>query len=169
MTGTITLQISISTDKLEDKKLIFSVKDMGLGMKEQFLKNLFRPFNKGNFKNNELGSGLGLSIVKDIVYKLGSELNFTSQFNKGSEFWFSIPLKKGKSDLPLNRQEFDKTNDQSLQTRVLNDYVLVKDRNEFINDSRESQEKNSNSDSIISLASKISKINNSTQVRNNIF
>lgn len=169
MTGTITLQISVSSGKLEDKKLIFSVKDMGLGMKEDFLKNLFKPFNKGNFKNNELGSGLGLSIVKDIVSKLGSELNFTSQFNKGSKFWFSIPLKKGMSDLPLNRQEFDKTNDQSLQTRVLNDYVLVKDRNEFINDTRESQEKNSDSDSIISFASKISKINNSTKVRNNIF
>jgi signal transduction histidine kinase len=90
MIGNIYLQIKIDINELSEKVLVFSVKDTGLGMNEVMSKNLFKPFNKGNFKYNEMGSGLGLVIVNEIASKLGSGVKFHSLPNQGSHFWFSI-------------------------------------------------------------------------------
>jgi signal transduction histidine kinase len=39
------------------------------------------------------GSGLGLYIIKSIIVKLGGKIGFQSEENKGSTFWFTLPLK----------------------------------------------------------------------------
>lgn len=142
MTGQITLQIYISSEEQqgEDKYLSFCVKDTGLGMKEEFSRNLFKPFNKGNFKNNEMGAGLGLVIVNDIASKLGTGIKFESFHNEGSTFWFSIPLKKRKSDILLEKLEFNNSFcDESIATRVLSEYAIEKIATDSISNTSESQ------------------------------
>jgi signal transduction histidine kinase len=50
--------------------LEFTVKDTGIGMGPEQKDKLFKVYSKGIQKNNEIGSGLGLSIVKDIIGKM---------------------------------------------------------------------------------------------------
>jgi signal transduction histidine kinase len=86
---TIFGEITLEVKPLENNSLRFSVTDTGSGIKEEKLKNLFLPYQKGQSKNNENGAGLGLSIVNDLAYSLGSEIKFESDTN-GSKFWFDL-------------------------------------------------------------------------------
>jgi signal transduction histidine kinase/CheY-like chemotaxis protein len=88
--GNINLKIT-----LEGKKLKFQVDDTGRGMTEQHQANLFIPFSNEFDKLNNLSSGLGLSIVKELVELLGSNIEYTSVPSKGSSFWFSLDIDKG--------------------------------------------------------------------------
>lgn len=69
-----------------------SVKDNGAGMSEEQLNNLFTPKVKSTKgTKNEVGSGLGLIFCKDLIEKSGGKIWVKSEFDKGSEFFFSIP------------------------------------------------------------------------------
>ncbi len=82
-------EITLEVKPLENDSIRFSVIDTGSGIKEEKLKNLFLPYQKGQSKNNENGAGLGLSIINDLAYSLGSEIKFKSDTN-GSKFWFDL-------------------------------------------------------------------------------
>lgn len=99
--GNIKLKCSIK----EENYLRFTVKDTGIGIKESVKKYIFTPFMKFEKTNNHLGTGLGLSIVFDLANKLGKGIKFESEYNKGSKFWFSIPISQ-KND---NCHESEKT------------------------------------------------------------
>jgi signal transduction histidine kinase len=91
-------------NSLPSKRIKFLVKDTGPGMNEEVFEDLSRPFKKEssmNFKNknNEFGSGLGLSIANEISSKLGSGLECASQLGEGTSFWFYIPVKNKKINL----------------------------------------------------------------------
>lgn len=78
----------------EHKIVTFSIKDSGIGIPIAFQENIFKRFSKINAKGisaNE-GLGLGLAISKAYVEMLGGQINFNSQEDKGSTFYFSIPL-----------------------------------------------------------------------------
>lgn len=86
--GKITLSLKMVGPRLE-----FRVEDTGIGMSEHQQKHLFRPFTKGNMKNN-IGTGLGLTIVKDLIKLLGGKIKFSTETDKGSQFWFSLPVQE---------------------------------------------------------------------------
>jgi signal transduction histidine kinase len=71
--------------------LSFCVKDSGIGIDALSQENLIKPFSKGLQNTNSLGAGLGLTIVNDITSKLGKAVQFSSEYGKGSLFWFSLP------------------------------------------------------------------------------
>ena len=48
---------------------------------------------KNVLKGQTSGTGLGLFIVKGVIEKLGGKINFISKENKGSTFWFNLPIK----------------------------------------------------------------------------
>ena len=77
-------------------RLLFSVKDGGVGIPKEDQKHIFQKFfRSGNvLKYQTQGSGLGLYIAKSIVEKSGGKIGFKSEQNKGSTFWFTIPIKK---------------------------------------------------------------------------
>lgn len=92
MFGNIFFEIRLET--IEDTNYIkFEVKDTGVGIKNKNFENLFKPFQKDlSNLNNELGSGLGLSICKEITSKIGLSLEFSSVEGVGSSFWLHIPV-----------------------------------------------------------------------------
>ena len=73
--------------KRKKENIVISVKDTGLGIKEEDLKKLFKPFSRilepGKYKE---GSGLGLHLSKKLANLLGGELTVKSKFGKGSTF-----------------------------------------------------------------------------------
>ena len=79
------------------RAIVFYVKDTGIGMKEDEQKIIFDRFRQASSSYNKIygGTGLGLSISKGLAEKLGGKIWVTSEYDKGSEFYFSIPYKPG--------------------------------------------------------------------------
>ena len=80
--------------KYQNHKLYVSIKDTGIGIPNDKLKEIFKEFIQLDLGLNKKyrGIGIGLSIAQKLVMALGGKLEVKSELNKGSEFSFSIPL-----------------------------------------------------------------------------
>jgi len=88
---------------LEDKgKLLFEIRDTGIGMTEDELKFVFNRFRQADEETSRKygGTGLGLAISKACVKLLGGKIWVESEKNKGSSFYFSIPYVHVLNDVP---------------------------------------------------------------------
>lgn len=72
----------------------FAVADTGIGMSTEFRERLFQPFEQESVNTFQKfgGSGLGLSIAKNLVQLMKGEVSVESQEGKGSTFTFNLPL-----------------------------------------------------------------------------
>lgn len=79
---------------IEKKQVEFSVKDDGVGIRAQDVDKLFKIDTKFTTSGTagEKGSGLGLSLVHDIIRKHGGDIWVNSELGKGTQFIFSIPV-----------------------------------------------------------------------------
>lgn len=98
---TITLE-----QQVEGGKVRISVSDTGEGIPQEKLKDIWERYYKVDkeHKRAQMGSGLGLSIVKNILDLHGGTYGVTSQLGKGSTFWFELPLATGEG-LPEHSQQ----------------------------------------------------------------
>ena len=64
----------------------FSIMDTGIGMTEEFQKDMFEPFSRDQGTNNIQGTGLGLTIVKKIIDLMGGTITVKSRVGEGSTF-----------------------------------------------------------------------------------
>jgi signal transduction histidine kinase len=80
---------------LKKNRIVISVTDTGIGIKENDQARLFNPFQQidSGLSRKYEGTGLGLSICKRLVEKLGGKIWLKSQWEKGSTFYFDLPLK----------------------------------------------------------------------------
>ena len=78
----------------------FFIKDTGVGIKPEFYGHIFERFRQGEAVINKLyeGAGLGLSISKSFIEMLGGVVWLESKVDKGTTFYFTIPLVKAKSE-----------------------------------------------------------------------
>ncbi|MFI5236731.1 MAG: PAS domain S-box protein [Ignavibacteriales bacterium] len=92
-------RIMITVNVSQTSRFItFSVKDTGTGIKEINLDKLFSIETKYTSEGTagEKGSGLGLSLVKDIIEKHGGRIEVKSEFGRGTEFMFTLPVASTK-------------------------------------------------------------------------
>jgi len=77
------------------KFLLFEIKDTGVGIPKEDQRHLFQKFFRSSnvLKHQTQGSGLGLYIAKSIIERSGGKMGFQSLENKGSTFWFTLPIK----------------------------------------------------------------------------
>ena len=79
----------------DDDYYRISVKDFGLGIKEEQYGNIFLPFNRAGIdKKSTEGIGVGLSIAKNLIEKMDGRIDFSSQYGHGSTFWVDLPKSK---------------------------------------------------------------------------
>jgi signal transduction histidine kinase len=88
-------KIEIGYQVIRGKEIIFYVEDHGIGIPDLEQNRMFEKFFRAsNVKAKETkGSGLGLYISKAIIEAHGGKIWFNSQQNKGTTFYFSLPLK----------------------------------------------------------------------------
>ena len=92
--GTVNVHCEELSDDGETAVYQFVCRDTGLGMSEEFQKHAFEAFSQEGKQSTTTfsGSGLGLSIVKEIVELMGGTIELESKENVGSTFTVTIPL-----------------------------------------------------------------------------
>lgn len=91
--------VSVSAD-WDDERVVMHVKDTGIGIEENDLPYVFDRFYKVDKAHSGKGSGLGLSIAKELLKRMDEEIWVTSEKGKGTEFSFTLhrPEKKDEND-----------------------------------------------------------------------
>lgn len=77
---------------LVTSKIIFQIRDQGIGIPPEDMESLFDPFYRSTNVGKIVGSGLGLSIVKKYVELLGGSIMIQSEVGVGSTFTVALPL-----------------------------------------------------------------------------
>ncbi|WP_052475941.1 PAS domain-containing hybrid sensor histidine kinase/response regulator [Cohnella kolymensis] len=85
--GRIYLSCSTSQDRLR-----FVIRDTGIGIAPGQFKVIFEPFRRGRRQHDVEGSGVGLSIVKQLIELMDGRIGLSSELREGSSFWFELPL-----------------------------------------------------------------------------
>ncbi|MDQ7031717.1 MAG: ATP-binding protein [Desulfonauticus sp.] len=127
--GSITITIKNIKDP-NDKKgkfILCSITDTGCGICEEDLKHIFDPF----FTTKEKGTGIGLSVVKEIIENHGGWIEVNSILNKGTTFKIYLPAisdTKKRQDEIQNKENKGKNIDNKLK----NVNILIIEDNEDI-------------------------------------
>jgi PAS domain S-box-containing protein len=90
----------------EDEKLVFRIKDTGIGIKKENLSRIFEEFSQeidGHHRPFE-GLGVGLTLAREVIEKMGGQITVESEKGMGSEFSFSIPFRQAGSSRNKNRE-----------------------------------------------------------------
>lgn len=79
---------------LEDSNLVLSVKDNGVGIKEEDATRIFQPYIQldGSLSRQAGGLGLGLPLSKALLELMGGKLSFSANYGKGTTFKAQVPL-----------------------------------------------------------------------------
>lgn len=95
-----------STLHPDGRKILFTVRDSGIGIRPEHLDSVFEEFYQVNReKGRTVGSGLGLSISKQIATALGGQLWVESTFGQGSTFFFTIDIEPSPAVLTATEPE----------------------------------------------------------------
>ncbi|MEY2828736.1 MAG: hypothetical protein RIQ33_594, partial [Bacteroidota bacterium] len=102
--GSVTLNIhsfsSTNEEKMEPHKFIqFDVVDTGIGIAEDKLDKVFESFSQAGSDTSRKfgGTGLGLTISKQLSEMMGGGIGVQSTYGNGTTFWFTIPCKQATS------------------------------------------------------------------------
>lgn len=93
--GYIGLDIRAIKHESDSWLLRFEVQDTGIGIDPKVVPKLFAPFTQADASTTRRfgGSGLGLSIVKQLAQLMGGNVGVVSSLHKGSVFWLELPFK----------------------------------------------------------------------------
>jgi signal transduction histidine kinase len=86
-----------------------SVIDNGIGIKKEDMERLFEPFSrlKSQLGEERGGTGLGLTVVKQIVEQHGGKIWVESEYGSGSRFTFTVPLAKSETPQPQTAKAYE--------------------------------------------------------------
>jgi CheY-like chemotaxis protein len=106
--GSINLSCrALTYNSKNEIKLLFKVKDTGIGIKSEDLQKLFTPFTQLHDENIGIAStGLGLVISKHLVELMNGQIWCESEFGVGSTFFFTVILRK-TNEIVKPRKEID--------------------------------------------------------------
>jgi signal transduction histidine kinase/ActR/RegA family two-component response regulator len=88
--------VTVDAVRNDDDFLRISVADTGMGIPDARRDDLFNPFTRLVARNSEIeGTGIGLTITKDLIELMGGRVDFESTEGEGSTFWIDLPLATG--------------------------------------------------------------------------
>jgi len=126
--GHVVIRVLIDHQQGNNKNIRFIVSDTGIGMDDLSKQRLFTAFTQADTSISRRfgGTGLGLVISRKLAELMNGEIGFESHLDKGSSFWFTIPLSATKDitepDSELEKMKvilFESTDQNRLSTRAL--------------------------------------------------
>jgi len=120
--------IRLKVSSLEDK-LVFEVKDTGMGIKKEALPGIFNAFEQDKTAKNRhiAGTGLGLPISKAFVEMMGGSIMLDSEYEQGTVITVIIPLVLGSE----SEVSYESKTETKLDLFAPNANILLVDDNEF--------------------------------------
>lgn len=102
--------------QIQGDKILFFVKDTGIGISTEKQEVIFDRFRQADdsFTRKFGGTGLGLTISKNLVKLMGGDIWVKSEINKGAEFYFTLPYKKSQ-----NIKKYDEPEITSVQKTTI--------------------------------------------------
>ncbi|MBK9319451.1 MAG: response regulator [Bacteroidetes bacterium] len=112
-TGEVTLTSKLITKRNEACRVQFNVSDSGIGIQNDKLDKIFNSFTQANADTSRKygGTGLGLTIVKNLLDLMGSSIKVKSQPGHGSTFQFELNLGTCTSD-DFSQVEYEESNNE---------------------------------------------------------
>ncbi len=106
--GSIKINVQAQKQKADFYKLRFDIADTGIGIPQDKLQTIFESFSQADASVTRKygGTGLGLTIVKQLVELQGGSISVSSKENEGSTFTFYLPYKAGKKAKPVARRQY---------------------------------------------------------------
>ncbi len=119
--GSVTIGVRLASEQvpIPDRpfQLLFSVSDTGLGLTDEQIQRLFKPFSQATVATSRKygGTGLGLLICKRLVEIMGGEIQAVSKTGQGSTFLFTFTTQIAKEQPNYRLQDtLNKSTDQTL-------------------------------------------------------
>ena len=102
--GSVSINIQCQKEKQDSTSFLFEVIDTGIGINKEQQQKIFEPFSQeDNSTTREFGgTGLGLAISTQLIELMGGKLKLDSQKNKGSRFYFCLPLEVTEQSNQIN-------------------------------------------------------------------
>jgi signal transduction histidine kinase/CheY-like chemotaxis protein len=111
--GEVNLDVWLQKSEGKPDTLQFSISDTGIGIAEENAESVFERFTQvaGDSKRKYGGTGLGLTITKQLIELQGGKIQVKSKQGEGSVFSFYLPVEKGdcrqRSEIPMTSKEQD--------------------------------------------------------------
>lgn len=115
--------VTVTVERIDaDRQLRFSVRDTGIGIAKELQSVIFDSFTQADTSTTRRygGSGLGLSICKQIAHLLGGEIGVEGAPGEGSNFWFTTPCVRSNS-VPLRPPDNDRRPSRSGRILIAED------------------------------------------------
>jgi two-component system sensor histidine kinase/response regulator len=128
--GQVQLRVTILNETEQNIRFLFEVQDSGIGIPAHALERMFKAFSQADASTTRRfgGTGLGLSICKRLVELMDGEIGVNSTEDKGSIFWFTLPLVKRAMRVPQDSSNEERVSNAS----AITGRILVAEDN-FIN------------------------------------
>jgi len=130
--GGVTISIDVSEKSENRAKLLFSVKDTGIGMSEKQTAIIFDAFGQADSSTTRIygGTGLGLAICKSLVEHMGGELWVDSALGVGTTFFFTAYFETVEAR-DLSNDENDNESDYMVAEEYRGARLLLAEDNEI--------------------------------------
>ena len=112
--GAINLSLELNDVDNDELEILVKIKDSGIGIKESALEKIFDSFEQAEANTTQQygGTGLGLALCKRLTQMMGGDVHVKSTVGEGSEFYFTVKLKRvsdEKNIYPLEQETLNKT------------------------------------------------------------
>lgn len=120
--------VTLKSSKRANNIVRISVSDTGVGIAEDAQEGLFEPFYRAGREGSEIeGTGIGLTITRQLVEAMNGHIGFESEFGKGSCFWVDFPMIEDAGDVRTEERKKPVEDEKAAQTAETATVLYIED------------------------------------------